>query len=139
MLFCEKNHDKEVYFILWLDFSKKTCQHCTSREILYIFSKNLIFLDMKEKIMRILSKNLMIALIAISMATFPALRANAQAAGSVSGVTATTALIIGILVVGAVVSKENTNGRPVPVVESPAPTAPVSTASTGGSSSTTTN
>jgi hypothetical protein len=94
--------------------------------------------------MRILSKKLIIALMAISMATFPALNANAQAgaAGGIAGVGATTAIIIGVVVVGAVAANNNDSGRPTnfaPIPETPAsPTTTTTTAGSAGGSTTTT-
>lgn len=95
--------------------------------------------------MRILSKKLMIALMAISMATFPALNANAQAgpAGGIAGVSATTAVIIGVVVVGAVAASNNDSGRPNILAPLPqAPETPTTTTTTtagnGGGSTTTT-
>jgi hypothetical protein len=97
----------------------------------------------KEKIVRILSRKLMIALIAISMATFPALRANAQAAaaGTIAGVGATTAIIVGVVVVGAVAANNNDSGRPdtfPSIPQAPASPATPTTADAGGGGSTTT-
>ncbi len=95
--------------------------------------------------MRILSKKLMIALMAISMATFPALNANAQAggAGAIAGVSATTAVVVGLVVVGAVAASNNDSGRPNILAPLPqAPETPTTTTTTnngsGGSSTTTT-
>ncbi len=92
--------------------------------------------------MRILSRKLMIALIAISMATFPALRANAQAgAGAIAGVSATTAVIVGVVVVAAVAANNTDSGRPTSFPELPqAPDSPATTTTTGsgGGGSTTT-
>lgn len=50
---------------------------------------------------------------AISMATFPALRANAQTAGGIAGlgVGATTVVIAAVVVVGAVAAADNDSGR----------------------------
>ena len=65
--------------------------------------------------MRILSKKLIIAVMAISMAIFPALNANAQAAtaGAIAGVTpAVVAVVAAVVVVGAVASSDNDSGRP---------------------------
>ncbi len=97
--------------------------------------------------MRILSKKLIIALMAISMATFPALNANAQgaAAGTIAGVSATTAVIVGVVVVAAVAASNNDDsGRPdvfapIPVApEAPATTTTTTAPSGGGSTTTTT-
>lgn len=94
--------------------------------------------------MRILSKKLIIALMAISMATFPALNANAQgaAAGTIAGVSATTAVIVGVVVVAAVAASDNDSGRPdvfAPIPEAPeTPTTTTTTAQSGGGSTTTT-
>ena len=92
--------------------------------------------------MKILSKKLMIALMAISMATFPALNANAQA-GGIAGVSATTAVIVGVVVVGAVAASNNDSGRANILAPLPqAPQTPATTTTTnngsGGSSTTTT-
>ena len=93
--------------------------------------------------MRILSKKLIIALMAISMATFPALNANAQAgaAGGIAGVSVTTAVIVGVVVVGAVAAGNNDSGRPTvfaPIPEAPETPATTTTANGSGSGSTTT-
>jgi len=90
--------------------------------------------------MRILSKKLIIALMAISMATFPALNANAQA-GGIAGVSATTAVIVGVVVVGAVAAGNNDSGRPTvfaPIPEAPETPATTTTANGSGGGSTTT-
>jgi len=93
---------------------------------------------------RILSKKLVIAMMAVSMAVFPALRANAQAgAGGIAGVSATIALIVCFVVIGAVAaSNYNDSGRPntfpaIPSVPSEEPTA-TTTTTDGGSTTTTT-
>jgi len=93
---------------------------------------------------RIFSKKLVIAMMAVSMAVFPALRANAQAgAGGIAGVSATTAVIVGVVVIGAVAaSNNNDSGRPntfapIPSVPSEEPTA-TTTTTNGGSATTTT-
>jgi len=94
--------------------------------------------------MRILSKKLIIALMAISMATFPALNANAQAAaGTIAGVSATTAVIVGVVVVAAVGASDNDSGRPdvfapIPVAPQTPTTTTTTTGSGGGSTTTTT-
>ncbi len=95
--------------------------------------------------MRTISRKLIIALMAISMATFPALRANAQAgaaAGGIAGVGATTAVIVGLVVVGGLVSANNDNsGRPTtfaPIPEVPSDTNTATATSTSGGSTTTT-
>ena len=96
--------------------------------------------------MRILSKKIMIALLAISMATFPALRANAQAgaAGTIAGVGLTTAIIIGVVIVTAVAVGDSESGRPVvfqPIPQAPTPTptpTPTTTTQPAGTTTTTT-
>ena len=94
--------------------------------------------------MRTFSKKLVIAMMAVSMAVFPALRANAQAgAGGIAGVSATTAVIVGVVVIGAVAaSNNNDSGRPntfpaIPSVPSEESTA-TTTTTNGGSTTTTT-
>lgn len=94
------------------------------------------------KIVRILSKKLIIALMAISMATFPALNANAQAgAGAIAGVSATTvAIVAGVIVVGAVAASDSDSGRPdvlAPVATSTNPTVAGQTPAAAASSTTT--
>ena len=96
--------------------------------------------------MRILSKKLVIAMMAVSMAVFPALRANAQAgAGGIAGVSATTAVIVGVVVIGAVAaSNNNDSGRPntfapIPSVPSEEPTATTTTTGSSTTTTTTTN
>ena len=78
---------------------------------------------------------------AISMATFPALNANAQA-GGIAGVSATTAVIVGVVVVGAVAAGNNDSGLPTnfpPIPEAPeTPTTTTTTNGSGSGSSTTT-
>jgi len=90
---------------------------------------------------KIFSKKLVIAMMAVSMAVFPALRANAQAgAGGIAGVSATTAVIVGVVVIGAVAaSNGNDSGRPntFPTIPSEEPTA-TTTTTNGGSATTTT-
>ena len=96
--------------------------------------------------MRIFSKKLVIAMMAVSMAVFPALRANAQAgAGGIAGVSATTAVIVGVVVIGAVAaSNNNDSGRPntfpaIPSVPSEEPTTTTTTNNGGSTATTTTN
>ena len=93
--------------------------------------------------MKIFSKKLVIAMMAVSMAVFPALRANAQpGAGAIAGVSTTTAVILGVVVIGAVAaSNGDDSGRPnifptIPSVPSEEPTA--TTTTTGNSTTTTT-
>ena len=92
--------------------------------------------------MRILSKKLVIAMMAVSMAVFPALRANAQpGAGGIAGVSATTAVIVGVVVIGAVAaSNGNDSGRPnvFPTIPSEEPTATTTTTNAGSTTTTTT-
>ena len=93
--------------------------------------------------MRILSKKLVIAMMAVSMAVFPALRANAQAgAGGIAGVSATTAVIVGVVVVGAIAaSNGNDSGRPnvLATIPSQEPTATTTTTTSSTTTTTTTN
>jgi 1-aminocyclopropane-1-carboxylate deaminase/D-cysteine desulfhydrase-like pyridoxal-dependent ACC family enzyme len=63
------------------------------------------------EIVRILSKKLIIALMAITMATFPALRANAQA-GTIAGLSVGAAATIAAVVVVAVAASDTDSGRP---------------------------
>ena len=94
--------------------------------------------------MRILSKKLVIAMMAVSMAVFPALRANAQP-GAIAGVSTTTAVILGVVVIGAVAaSNGNDSGRPnvlptIPSVPSEEATATTTTTNGGSTTTTTTN
>jgi len=92
---------------------------------------------------RILSKKLVIAMMAVSMAVFPALRANAQpGAGGIAGVSTTTAVIVGVVVIGAVAaSNNNDSGRPntFPAIPSvPSEETATTTTTDGGSTTTTT-
>jgi len=93
---------------------------------------------------RILSKKLVIAMMAVSMAVFPALRANAQP-GAIAGVSTTTAVILGVVVIGAVAaSNGNDSGRPnvlptIPSVPSEEATATTTTTNGGSTTTTTTN
>ena len=93
--------------------------------------------------MKIFSKKLVIAMMAVSMAVFPALRANAQAgAGSIAGVSTTTAVILGVVVIGAVAaSNGNDSGRPniFPTIPSDENTATTTTTNGGSTTTTTTN
>ena len=93
--------------------------------------------------MRILSKKLVIAMMAVSMAVFPALRANAQpGAGGIAGVSTTTAVILGVVVIGAVAaSNGNDSGRPniFPTIPSEEPTATTTTTGSSTTTTTTTN
>ncbi len=88
--------------------------------------------------MRILSKKLIIAIMSVSMAVFPAVNANAQA-GTIAGVATPVAVVGGIIVVGlAAYSIDNANDdsrNTLPITQSTATTA---TSTAGGSSSTTT-
>ena len=94
--------------------------------------------------MKIFSKKLVIAMMAVSMAVFPALRANAQP-GAIAGVSTTTAVILGVVVIGAVAaSNGNDSGRPnifptIPSVPSEEPTATTTTTTSGSTTTTTTN
>jgi len=92
---------------------------------------------------RILSKKLVIAMMAVSMAVFPALRANAQpGAGGIAGVSTTTAVILGVVVIGAVAaSNGNDSGRPniFPTIPSEEPTATTTTTGSSTTTTTTTN
>jgi len=90
---------------------------------------------------KIFSKKLVIAMMAVSMAVFPALRANAQP-GAIAGVSTTTAVIVGVVVIGAVAaSNGNDSGRPnvLPTIPSvPSEEATATTTTTNGGSTTTT-
>jgi len=92
---------------------------------------------------KIFSKKLVIAMMAVSMAVFPALRANAQpGAGAIAGVSTTTAVILGVVVIGAVAaSNGNDSGRPniFPTIPSEEPTATTTTTGSSTTTTTTTN
>lgn len=88
--------------------------------------------------MRILSKKLIIAIMSISMAVFPAVNANAQA-GNIAGVSTTTAVVGGIIIVGlAAYSIDNANDDSRATLPIPSTTATTTTTNSGSSSTTTT-